>query len=334
VSDESDAEDEAPSREPSEAPDPFPTFVCQLPSPRAASRTLARQVSAVAVTAATFAVWAWEAGHTGTAEVAALATGLVLAIAIPARELARRYASAPDRAALFLGREGFRLPWLMDSDAPGAEGPWEALRGFRVVRRRGAGASSPRALLLQVAAGSLLVAERAIGTEAFEAALAALERAVGPGGVFLGSVVRLPVSPPDDRSRWDRTRPLLPSVGLALGLVGLATVADSIAVRALAGALAVLWLWAQLVRGFEAAPRADLAIGLDGLAAPLPLRPRRTIKVPVRSVLRSGVVREADGTYLVIEHERGRLAYPLEWLDERYTRAFAEALEARGRDPG
>jgi hypothetical protein len=307
----------------------FPTFACTLGPPKVAARTLVRALFLMALTLLALALWAHDSGLVRTSELAALAAGVVLTAGLPARKLASRLAGFPDRCPLVFDRSGFRLPWL-DASAPGPEGPWEALRGFHVRRGPGHG----RVLVLEVASGRLPISDRSIGSAAFDAALAVLERALGPEGVLLGSVVRLPIRAPDPRSVWARIRPALPSAGLALAFSCLAIFANTLGVRILAGAAALAWIVLHLLRGLARPATADLALGLDGLVAPLPDDPRRAVKVPWNAVRRSAVEEAAPARYvLVIEHDRGRFAYPLEWLDPRHARTFARALAER-REPG
>jgi hypothetical protein len=184
---------------------------------------------------------------------------------------------------------------------------------------------------MDVASGRFALDDQALGRESFDTVLEILERALGPGGVMLGTLVRLPVTPPDSRPWLRRNLPRIRVALVALGFVGFGALASGLVVRILAGLAALLTvLFLRTVEGWVQPPVADLVLGLDGLVVPLPPDLRRTVKLPF-SVLRRGAIESAGETpvALVIEHERGSLQYPLAWLDPRMAREFAKQVASR-----
>jgi hypothetical protein len=76
-------------------------------------------------------------------------------------------------------------------------------------------------------------------------------------------------------------------------------------------------------------PGAELVLALDGLVVPLPEDLRRTVKLPFATLRRGAVEDQGGKVSLVIEHEKGRLLYPLEWFDAREAKEFARQLADR-----
>jgi hypothetical protein len=148
--------------------------------------------------------------------------------------------------------------------------------------------------------------------------------------VLLGTVVRLPIHPTDRRSLRERVTPRLVALLVATAFALLAFQATLLVVRiasiicslfaALSGSLAIDW---------DRRPGAELVLALDGLVVPLPDDLRKTIKLPFASLRRGAVEDEGGKVSLVIEHDEGRLLYPLEWFDAREAKEFTRQLSSR-----
>ena len=271
-----------------------------------------RGLCAVVILAAAGALIAVDRRARGPAEVFSLLAIAVAALTAPVVAVARRLARYPAKGLFELSRRGFRLPWL-NREAPGPEGPWEALRGFGVRPIRGG-----RILVLELAAGRFALTDRSLGEKAFDAAVEALEKAVGPEGVLLGTLVRLPIHPTDRRGFLERKRPWLVALAVVALFVLLASQATLLAIR-VASALGAFFatLGASAAQSLNRVPTAELVLALDGLIVPLPDDLRRTVKIPLEA-LRGNSFEDEDGAVvLVIEHEHGRLRYPVEWFDVR-----------------
>lgn len=301
-----------------------PSLRVELPSGRHALRGIVRALCALAILAAACALIAIDRQSRVAAELLALVALVVAALSTPVIAVAKRLARYPQKGLFELGKRGFRLPWL-NREAPGPEGPWEALRGFAVRPVHGG-----RILVLEVAAGRFALTDRSLGEQAFDAAVEVLETAVGPEGVLLGTLVRLPIHPTDRRGFLERKRPWLVALALIALFVLLASQATLLTIR-LASALAafVTTLAGSAAQHWNKAPGAELILALDGLVVPLPHDLRRTVKLPF-AALRRGAVEDKDGEVsLVIEHDKGRLLYPLEWFDAREAKEFARQLADR-----
>jgi hypothetical protein len=314
----------------------FPSFAIDLPTPKAAARSFVRLLFAASLLLGGIALFAVDRGARGIAELTGLFGLALLALTFPALALARQLEQYPRKGRVRLDRRGFKLPWL-GREVPGPEGPWEALRGFRVLHAKNAGG---RTLVIEMPAGGFSLKDRWIGVEAFDAALNVLERALGPQGVLLGTVVRLPIHPTDTRRLRDRLFPTLIALGAMAAFLALATLAVGITVKIaafLCAVVAVIAGWG--VQAWDRAPGAELVLTLDGLVVPLPEDLRRSIKLPFAALLRGAVddagtssrtgARPGPQRAIVIEHARGRLLYPLDWADPREAREFVRQLSKR-----
>jgi len=303
----------------------MPSFTVELPSGRLALRGVVRILTALAIFATGAALVALDHGARTAFELLALVACASGGLVIPTVAVSRRLARYPRTGTFSLSRRGFRLPWL-GADAPGPEGPWEALRGFQVRKTKGTG----RILVLEVAAGRFALTDRLLGEQAFDAALEVLERALGPSGVLLGTVVRLPIHPTDRRSLREKITPRLLALLVATAFGLLAFQATLAIVRGASIFLSLLAaLSGSLALDWNRRPGAELVLALDGLVVPLPDDLRRTIKVPFSALRRHAVEDEGGKVALVIEHDDGRLLYPLEWFDAREAKEFARKLSSR-----
>ncbi len=302
----------------------LPTLSLELPSENLGLRGLVHLLVGAAIVAAGAAFLALQHEARGIAEILALLALVVGALAAPAVAIARRLARYPRTGTFVLGKRGFRLPWL-NSHVPGPEGPWEAVRSYRVTpMKRG------RILYLDVAAGRFALTDQLLGDQTFDSVVDILDRALGPGGVLLGTLVRLPIHPTDRRGFFERAMPRMISLALAAMFVLLASQASLIVIRILAGLAAIgVTLAGSFAQSLAAGPMAELVLALDGLVVPLPDDLRKTVKLPFDS-LRRGAVEDVGGRVsLVIEHRDGRLLYPLEWFDAREAKEFARQLADR-----
>jgi hypothetical protein len=302
----------------------LPTLSLELPSGNLGLRGLVHLLVGAAIVVAGGAYLALQHEARGIAEILALFALVIGALAAPAVSFARRLARYPRTGMFVLGKRGFSLPWL-NSLVPGPEGPWEAVRSYAVRRmKRG------RVLLLEVAAGRFWLTDQLLGDQAFDAVVDILDRALGPGGVLLGTLVRLPIHPTDRRSFFEREVPRIVSLALAAMFVLLASQASLWAIRILAGLAAIgVTLAGSFAQSLETSPRAELVLALDGLVVPLPDDLRKTVKLPF-DTLRRGAVEDVEGRVsLVIEHRDGRLLYPLDWFDAREAKEFARQLADR-----
>ncbi|MBI3722697.1 hypothetical protein HY251_01890 [bacterium] len=326
-----DDDGSSPEPEPGEGePQELRAFAVDLIPPKLGVQALVRVFVFAAVLAGAIALLSFEHREQLLFELTALGALASGALIMPARAVARRLERYPDRGRVRFDRRGFRLPWL-GADAPGPEGPWEALRGFRVRERKG---GAPRLLILDLASGRFALSDNALGAKTFDLALSVLERALGPGGVLLGTVVRLPVQPHDPRRFLARKMPILSTVAIAFAFTGFGLgVAANGFVKVAAIVFAFLSVATMaIVQTWDQPPAADLVLGLDGLVVPLLPDLRCSVKLPLSALKRSTIARASrEQGWLVIEHEGGTIQYPLSWLDARKAGEFARQLD-RARD--